>query len=71
MFRVKRADESRQAAQQHGLQRTLLSNMIVGVDTGFTTTLQARRAVGVLSLLTAWLLSGRCPLRPAWLGCEV
>jgi ribosomal protein L6P/L9E len=45
---VKRADESRQAAQQHGLQRTLLSNMIVGVDTGFTTTLQASRAVGVL-----------------------
>ncbi|KAI3435024.1 hypothetical protein D9Q98_003076 [Chlorella vulgaris] len=40
LFRVKRADESRQAAQQHGLQRTLLSNMIVGVDTGFTTTLQ-------------------------------
>ncbi|KAL4854612.1 50S ribosomal protein L6 [Chlorella vulgaris] len=29
LFRVKRADESRQAAQQHGLQRTLLSNMIM------------------------------------------
>lgn len=36
-----KANESRQANQQHGLARSLLSNMVVGVDTGFTTTLQA------------------------------
>lgn len=39
MVTVLRADESRQANSQHGLARTLLSNMVVGVDTGFTRTL--------------------------------
>ena len=34
-----RAENSRLANCQHGLARTLVSNMVVGVDTGFTTTL--------------------------------
>ena len=38
-IRVLRASESRVANQQHGLARTLLSNMVVGVSSGFTTTL--------------------------------
>jgi len=33
---VKKADESRVAAQQHGLTRTLVSNMVTGVAAGFT-----------------------------------
>lgn len=40
IIKVAKATESRMANQQHGLSRTLLNNMIVGVDTGFTTTLQ-------------------------------
>lgn len=32
---VSRADESRQARSLHGLSRTLLSNMVVGVSQGF------------------------------------
>jgi hypothetical protein len=43
-IKVIKANESRQANQQHGLARSLLSNMVVGVDTGFTTTLQASGA---------------------------
>lgn len=42
MVTVLRAEESRQANSQHGLARTLLSNMVVGVDTGFTRTLNVR-----------------------------
>lgn len=37
---VLRTEASRVANCQHGLARTLLSNMVVGVDTGFTRTLQ-------------------------------
>lgn len=40
VLRVARAEESRTANAQHGLARSLLSNMVVGVDTGFTRTLQ-------------------------------
>ena len=39
VVKVTRAEEGRVANQQHGLARTLLNNMVVGVDTGFTTTL--------------------------------
>lgn len=42
MVTVLRAEESRLANCQHGLARTLLSNMVVGVDTGFTRTLNVR-----------------------------
>ena len=42
-IRVVRANETRTANQQHGLARSLLSNMVVGVDTGFTTKLQVGR----------------------------
>ena len=40
MVKVQRASESLTANQQHGLARTLLSNMVVGVSDGFTTNLQ-------------------------------
>lgn len=36
---VKRVNETRQANQLHGLARTLVSNMVVGVSDGFTKTL--------------------------------
>jgi len=39
MLRVKRVTETRQADQLHGLSRTLVSNMVVGVSDGFTKTL--------------------------------
>jgi large subunit ribosomal protein L6 len=39
---VSRADDSRQAKSLHGLTRTLLSNMIVGVDDGFKKELEIR-----------------------------
>lgn len=35
-----RADESRQARSNHGLTRSLLQNMVVGVSTGYTKVLQ-------------------------------
>ena len=44
VVKVTRAEEGRVANQQHGLARTLLNNMVVGVDTGFTTTLSVSRA---------------------------
>jgi len=34
--RVERAEESRKANQMHGLCRTLVNNMVVGVSDGFT-----------------------------------
>ena len=40
MLRVARVDETRQANCLHGLSRTLVSNMVVGVSEGFTKTLQ-------------------------------
>ncbi len=33
---VLRAEESRRANQMHGLSRTLVNNMVVGVSEGFT-----------------------------------
>ena len=42
MVNVLRAEESRVANAQHGLARALLNNMVVGVDSGFTRTLQVR-----------------------------
>ncbi|MCH2175660.1 MAG: 50S ribosomal protein L6 [Lentisphaeria bacterium] len=39
---VKRANESRKAKSNHGLARTLVNNMVVGVDTGFTKQLEIR-----------------------------
>lgn len=40
-----RAEDSRVANAQHGLARALLNNMVVGVDSGFTRTLQVRPGV--------------------------
>ena len=37
---VERVNESRQANALHGLTRSLVYNMVVGVDAGFTRTLQ-------------------------------
>jgi large subunit ribosomal protein L6 len=37
---VERADESREARSYHGLYRTLLSNMVVGVSEGFSKKLE-------------------------------
>ncbi|MEB3286592.1 MAG: 50S ribosomal protein L6 [Vampirovibrionales bacterium] len=37
---VSRRDESREARSLHGLSRTLLHNMVTGVDTGFTRKLE-------------------------------
>lgn len=37
---VERANDEREARSQHGLVRTLVSNMVVGVSTGFTKTLE-------------------------------
>lgn len=39
---VKRADEDRKARQLHGLFRSLLSNMVIGVTKGFTKTLDMK-----------------------------
>lgn len=37
---VSRANDEKQSRSLHGLSRTLLSNMVVGVDTGFTKELE-------------------------------
>lgn len=37
---VERANETRQANAIHGLERSLVSNMVTGVSAGFTRTLQ-------------------------------
>lgn len=39
VVRVLRKEDSRRADQMHGLSRTLVSNMVVGVSTGFSKTL--------------------------------
>lgn len=39
---VTRPDDSREAKSLHGLARTLVSNMVVGVDTGFKKELEIR-----------------------------
>lgn len=39
VLKVIRTNETRMANQQHGLSRTLVSNMVVGVSEGFTKTL--------------------------------
>jgi large subunit ribosomal protein L6 len=39
VLKVERVNETRLANQQHGLSRSLVSNMVVGVSTGFTKTL--------------------------------
>lgn len=39
---VSRPDDSREAKSMHGLARTLVSNMVVGVDTGFKKELEIR-----------------------------
>lgn len=44
MVSVQRAEESRKANQMHGLSRTLVNNMVVGVSEGYTK--QLRRAQG-------------------------
>lgn len=36
MVSVERVEDSRQANQLHGLCRTLVNNMVVGVSDGFT-----------------------------------
>uniref|UniRef100_A0A7S3VK86 Large ribosomal subunit protein uL6 alpha-beta domain-containing protein n=1 Tax=Dunaliella tertiolecta TaxID=3047 RepID=A0A7S3VK86_DUNTE len=40
MLRMYRGEETKLANAQHGLQRTLLANMVTGVSTGFTKKLQ-------------------------------
>jgi len=39
ILKINRVNETRQANQQHGLSRSLVSNMVVGVSDGFTKTL--------------------------------
>jgi large subunit ribosomal protein L6 len=39
ILKVDRVNETRQANQQHGLSRSLVSNMVVGVSAGFSKTL--------------------------------
>lgn len=39
VVKVLRVSETRQADEQHGLSRTLVNNMVVGVSEGFTKTL--------------------------------
>lgn len=39
---VSRPDDTREAKSMHGLARTLVSNMVVGVDTGFKKELEIR-----------------------------
>lgn len=39
ILKVDRVNETRQANQQHGLSRSLVSNMVVGVSSGFSKTL--------------------------------
>jgi hypothetical protein len=80
VVKVTRAEEGRVANQQHGLARTLLNNMVVGVDTGFTTTLSVSERApmgGVhagLHMQMGWPAGAAAAVQPAvWadrsLGC--
>jgi large subunit ribosomal protein L6 len=40
VLHVQRADDERQSRALHGLSRTLIANMVVGVTTGYTKTLE-------------------------------
>lgn len=46
MVSVQRAEESRKANQMHGLSRTLVNNMVVGVSEGYTKQLRCAQGLG-------------------------
>ena len=50
---VTRVDDTRQAKAMHGLARSLLSNMVVGVDEGFKKELEIQLSLGeILQILS-------------------